>query len=591
MPARRRLLALPPLALRSMAIPSLAALAVAACATAPAGPSPAARIAANAAAPQGSGDTSPYGLFLAGQAAVNGGHGATAAAYFGRAASLDPGAGAHLLDARAFSASLLAGDVKRASAIAPVDPAAEPAIRHLGALTRGVEALAEGDARGAHAILTGPDVGAPHQGAAALLAPWAAAAAGDVAGATVHPVIAGEPIAQFFASLDQGKLYERFRRYDEAETAFRSLIARGDPGGLASLNLGELLERRGRAGEAVAIYDQAIARNPGDAALIEARDRAQAHKAPPPLPTIRQAAAEALIAPATVLMVQKQEETALAYLRLALRLDPGRDEAWMLVGDIMTDIGDLDAARAAYLTPKRGSDEFVAARGKLAWSYQGAGNKEAALKIARDAVAAAPGSQDAGSTLADLLRADERYDDSAQVLDRLIAERGETADWRLLYMRAVDFQESGRWADAERDLSAALKQRPDEPELLNFLGYSWIDRGENLPAAMVMVKKAVDLEPQSGAMLDSLGWGYYRLGDYKTAVEKLEAAVAIEAGDPDVNNHLGDAYWRVGRLTEARFQWSRVLTLEPTAKLRAEVEAKLKSGLDGAARPARVAGS
>ncbi len=156
-------------------------------------------------------------------------------------------------------------------------------------------------------------------------------------------------------------------------------------------------------------------------------------------------------------------------------------------------------------------------------------------------------------------------------------------------MRAVDLQESGRWNEAERDLTAALKERPDEPELLNFLGYSWIDRGEKLPQALAMVKKAVDLDPRSGAMLDSLGWGYYRLADFPKAVEELEAAVAIEAGDPDVNNHLGDAYWRVGRLDEARFQWRRVLTLEPTAKLKAEVEMKLRSGLDAA--PAQLVGS
>jgi Flp pilus assembly protein TadD len=97
-----------------------------------------------------------------------------------------------------------------------------------------------------------------------------------------------------------------------------------------------------------------------------------------------------------------------------------------------------------------------------------------------------------------------------------------------------------------------------------------------------MVQKAVNADPKSGAMLDSLGWGYYRLGDYQAAVDKLETAVAIEAGDPDVNNHLGDAYWKVGRKVEARFQWNRVLTLEPTAKLKSEVETKLKAGLDPA---------
>ncbi|MEP6967117.1 MAG: tetratricopeptide repeat protein [Pseudomonadota bacterium] len=576
MPSLRILLAVIPLAgLCACATRSLDAAAV-----------PGARFAGSRSATDSS-----YGLFLAGQAAINGGRGEAASAYFARAAALEPGADARFLDSRAFSAALLAGDVRKAAVLAPTGVSPEPGAVHLGAIVRGAEALAEGDGKRARAALTGPDVGAPHQGVAALLAPWAAAAAGDAEGAIVHPVIAGEPISQFFANLDQGKLFEHARRYDEAETAFRSLIASGDPGGIASINLGELLERRGRGAEAVAIYDRALARNPADGALMAARTRAASHGAPPALPSIRQSAAEALIAPATILIIQKQQEMALAYLRLALRLDPGRDEAWTLVGDIMSNIGDLDAARAAYRMPKSGSDQYIAARGKLAWTYQTAGDKDSALRIARETFGAAPANLDAATALADLLRADERYDDSVKVLDRLIADQGDHADWRLLYMRAVDFQQSDRWAEAERDLAAALKLRPDEPELLNFLGYSWIDRGEKLPQAMAMVKKAVDLNPRSGAMLDSLGWGYYRLGDYKTAVEKLEAAVVLEAADPDVNNHLGDAYWRAGRRVEAQFQWHRVLTLSPTAKLRAEAEDKLQRGLDRSLSPAIVAGS
>jgi tetratricopeptide (TPR) repeat protein len=533
---------------------------------------------------------SAYGLFLAGEAAVNKGQGATAAAYFDRAAGLDPGEPAAFLDTHAFSALLLAGDITRAAANAPTDPSVEPVIRRLGALTQGVEALASGDPKRAYAKLAGPDVGAPYEGVAQLLAPFAAAAAGDFRAATVHPVIEGEPIAQFYASLDQGKLYEHFHHDDEAETAFRALITGGDPGGIASLALGALLERRGRSAEAAAIYATAMTRNPTDSSLDAARARALARKPPPPEPTIRQSAAEALVAPATVLIIQKQYEVGLAYLRLALRLDPGRDEAWVLVGDILGNIGDEDGARAAYMTPKAGTPEYLTARGKLAWSYQDAGEKDKALAIARAAHASAPTDQEAATTLADLFRADERYDESVKVLDPIIQKQGDRADWRLLYMRAVDLQESDRWADAERDLSRALAANPDEPELLNFLGYAWIDRGENLPRALAMVKKAVSLDPQSGAMVDSLGWAYYRLGDYRSAVEQLESAVVLEAGDAEINDHLGDAYWRVGRRTEAQFQWRRVLTLEPTPKLKASVEAKLKSGLDAPGSPS-IAGS
>jgi predicted Zn-dependent protease len=155
-------------------------------------------------------------------------------------------------------------------------------------------------------------------------------------------------------------------------------------------------------------------------------------------------------------------------------------------------------------------------------------------------------------------------------------------------MRAVDYQESDRWGLAEKDLVNALKQQPEEPELLNFLGYSWIDRGERLPEALAMVQKAVDNDPHSGAMVDSLGWAFYRLGRFREAVEKLEQAASMEAGDPEINDHLGDAYWRAGRPVEARFQWSFVLTLQPDAKLRAKIETKLRDGLP---EPPPVVGS
>ena len=252
----------------------------------------------------------------------------------------------------------------------------------------------------------------------------------------------------------------------------------------------------------------------------------------------------------------------------------------MLLGDILAGNGDDAGARAAYARVRPTSSQYVDARTKLAWSYQEAKDTDTALATARETLVQRPDDQDAAITLADLLRAEEHYDESAKVLDGLIPKTADAATWRLLYMRAVDYEESGHWEDAEKDLQAALKLRPDEPELLNFLGYSWGDRGVRLTEAMAMIQKAVDLQPQSGAMIDSLGWGYYRMGVYPMAVEKLEAAIVLEPGDPDVNNHLGDAYWRVGRKIEAGFQWRRVLTLDPPAKLRAEVEAKLTSGLD-----------
>jgi Flp pilus assembly protein TadD len=283
-----------------------------------------------------------------------------------------------------------------------------------------------------------------------------------------------------------------------------------------------------------------------------------------------------MLAPAASMINEKQLQLALAYLRLVLRLDPQRGEAWLMVGDLMEDAGEMEAARDAYARAKPGSTDYTVAQGKLAWTYQTAGDSETALKMAR--ALAAGGDPSARLTLADLLRVNDKQDEAVALLTSLIDER-KTPDWRLHYARGAAYQKIARWPEAEADLQAALKLRPDDPELLNYLGYLWIDRGEHLPQAMEMVKKAVASNPRSGAMIDSLGWAYYRLGDFKMAVTYLEQAVELEAGDPEINNHLGDAYWRVGRQDEARFQWRRVLTLDPDAPIKADAEAKLARGL------------
>jgi Flp pilus assembly protein TadD len=254
---------------------------------------------------------------------------------------------------------------------------------------------------------------------------------------------------------------------------------------------------------------------------------------------------------------------------------------------VLSGAGDAEGARAAYQRPKPGSVAYAAAQSKLAWSHQQDGDPETALRVAQ--AAALSGDETARLTLADLLRANDRHAEAVEILSTLIAEKPD--DWRLLYARGVSYERMKDWPKAEADLLAALKLEPDDPELLNYLGYSWIDRGERLAEALAMVEKAVATNPKSGAMVDSLGWAHYRLGDYKKAVETLERAVELEAGDPEINNHLGDAYWRVGRRDEAMFQWRRVLTLDPDERIKADAEAKLASGLgpDGPAPAPQVA--
>ena len=527
---------------------------------------------------------SPYGLFLAGEAAMNAGRSGEAAQFFDLARL---GADDATVAERAFTAAILAGDIDKAAALAPQGDDASEAARRLGKLVVAVKALADGKGKEAEALFGGDNIQFPHKAAAALLGPWAAAQAGDVDGSLVRPQVGGDRVVAYFGQLGQAHLYERAKRYDEAETDFKAITSGAIHTTLASLAYAGFLERRGRRAEAIKIYDEALARTPDEPSLLTARARAAAGKAAPPAPTIKVGAAQAILGPASEMVAAKQNQFALAYLRLALRLDPKRDEAWVMVGDVLSGAGDNAAAREAYAKVKPGSEEFGAAQAKLAWTYQNGGEKETALKLARGG--AATGGVEARMTLADLLRADEQFAEAAQVLSGLIGE-AKSPDWRLLYARGVCYERLGRWPEAEADLKGALKLAPEEPELLNYLGYSWIDRGEHLKEALQMVERAVAADPRSGAMVDSLGWAYYRLGDYKKAVERLEQAVELEAGDPEINNHLGDAYWKVGRRDEATFQWRRVLTLQPDAKIKADAETKIASGAGPDGPPRKVAG-
>ncbi|MDB5458240.1 MAG: Tetratricopeptide 2 repeat protein [Caulobacter sp.] len=523
------------------------------------------------------GGRSAYGQFLAGQAALQDGRSRDAAGYFSVAEELDEDPG--VIAERTFTSALLAGEVRRAAAIAPQAETTAEAVKRLGALTRAVDLMSAGKGREAQAILRGPEIGFPHRSVAVLLAPWAAAQAGDAEGAIVRPELQGDRLVQFFGQLGQARLYERAKRYDEAETDYKALIGNQATADLFVLDYGAYLERRKRGPEAVALYDVALTRHPGGPALVEARARAAKRGAPPPMPTARQAASQAVVACAAAFVSERQAQFGLAYLRLALALDPQRADAWLLVGDLLGAGGDVDGAREALNRIPASAPEYSTAQAKLAWTYQAAGDGPGALKLAEQAVKAAPNEREAQIVLADILRANDRFAESAKVLDGVIGAEAAKPDWRLLYMRGIALDRAGRWDDAQTDLQAALKLNPDEPELLNFLGYSWIDRGERLDEAMAMVQKAVDARPQSGAMTDSLGWAQYRRGDYKAAVATLERAVELEPGDPDINGHLGDAYWRMGRRTEAQFQWRRVLSLEPDARQKAEAEAKLKDGL------------
>ena len=560
----------------AIAVAALAALS--ACATPPTG-GPGSTTTASAGPPDA--DASIYGLYLAGQAALDSGDSRSAAELFGKAADKQPNA-LYLKD-RVLTAALMAGDVQRAASLATSASDASQGDKVLGILAQTVEDIADGRGEQAYQRIVKVGDNQPGGSSLALLKPWAAAEAGRTDASVTMPAL-DDRLTRMVGSIDQGLLLERARKYPEAETTFKALMT--DRAGLSLVvaAYGPFLERRGRRQEAVALYDQMLASGPDDPELRIARARAASKAPPPPEPTIREGAAQALMVPAAVVLAGKEQEAGLIYLRLALRLDPNQSEAWLLVGDALNSLNDPDGARAAFAQVSPKSGHYVDARTRLAWSYQN-DDKEQALKIAQDTVQQRPDSQDAKLTLADLMRADDHFAESARLLDDVIGRAGDHAEWRLYYMRGVALERSGQWQGAEADLQKALQMQPTSPEVLNYLGYSWVNRGTHVQEGLKLIEKALALQPDEGAYVDSLGWAYYRLGDYKKSVGLLERAATLEAGDAEINDHLGDAYWRAGRHDEARFQWRAVLTMKPPADIKARAEIKLDSpdGVDAKA--------
>jgi len=192
------------------------------------------------------------------------------------------------------------------------------------------------------------------------------------------------------------------------------------------------------------------------------------------------------------------------------------------------------------------------------------------------------------NAIAGLMRRHKRFAESIDYYSKIISEikNPRKRDWTYWYARGTSYERISKWPEAERDLLKAMELHPDQPLILNYLGYSWVDQNKNLDRGLELITRAVQLKPDDGYIVDSLGWAYYRLGRYREAVEHLEQAVELRPSDPILNDHLGDALWRVNRKREARFQWQWALTLDPAKKSIEAIRKKLLVGLpDPAASP------
>nr|WP_313521437.1 tetratricopeptide repeat protein [Brevundimonas diminuta] len=519
---------------------------------------------------------SAFGLYLAGRNALTSGESAVGADYLSRVYALTPEQ--PRVREQAFTAALLAGDLDEAGRIAPTDPEVSPVIVQAGRLVQAVQAYAGGDARRADALLRDAPVGEPHDRAGFYVQGWIAAAAKDWDRALALPPADFDPVSAMVARANRARLLEQRRRYDEADAEWRDLTSHAITGALFRQPYGEFLERRGRRDDALVQYDAAITAGTADRRVIQGRERVLAKGRPPALPNFRQGAAQALRTAADQMIAQRAHEFGVVYLRLAQNLDPN-DNTQLLIGQTLIQGGIEPAGRAALAEVSEASPAlYAAARIQTAISLGKAGRDEEALVELRRAAAARPDEAGVAYMLAGQLMQMERHEAALELLNGPLLN---TADqgFEVHFLRGAAYESLDRDTEAEAELWAALQMQPDNPTLLNYLGYLWVDTGTRVQEGSAMIARAHAAEPKDGNIQDSLGWAQYRQGQYEAAVVNLEGAVDKEPANAEINDHLGDAYWAVGRQREAGFQWNRVLTLEVDDKRRGEVEAKLRDRL------------
>ena len=518
---------------------------------------------------------SAYGLYLSGRIATYRGHREAGAELLALSQSLTPEQ--PRLGSEAFLASLFSGDIDAVVRLSPF--VAENALfAGAGRLAALVQSLRDGRGPDALALMQGEPFGDPYGPVASYLLPSVAAAGGDWDTA-LRPVEAPTSNTAGLVLRDQrAQLLELQGRFDEAEAEYRDLLAAADGARLFRIHYGAFLERRGRREDALAVYAEALAGDDPDPRALAAGRRMRRRGPAPVLPTVQQIAADALAFAAMETSQVDIHELSAIYLQFASALHPD-DTLTLRLAESLDQAHQDEAARAAFARVSPSNPiVYAGAQLGLGVSLVGEERHEEALDAFVRADGAAPDQVVVSLLLARQYFNLERYEEALDVLNRPTVNTAEQSA-EVRFERGRTLEQLGRIEEAEAELWAALQMAPDNPVLLNHLGYLWVDSGRRVEQGAEMIARAFAADPRNANIQDSLGWAQYRRGHYESAVETLEEAVAKQPANAEINDHLGDAYWQVGRHREAGWQWNRVLTLEPEPERRAEVEQKLLRGL------------
>lgn len=349
------------------------------------------------------------------------------------------------------------------------------------------------------------------------------------------------------------------------------------------------IARGGHSGDAIQVYeafDQILPNHPIIAAALA--DLKAGKLLEPLVKTAEQGAAEVLYGLGAAGGRQGDELAAMIYLRLALYLAPQNGLAVITLADIYERIKQNEQAIDVYELVRENDPLRTTADIQTGLILEALGRPEEAANYLKRIVDEHPKDDDALSALGNLQRAHKQYAEAIETYTRALNEtsKPEKANWPLYYFRGISYEREKKWPLAEADFKQALKLFPDQPLVLNYLGYSWVDKGVNLDEAFAMLHRAVELHPTDGYIVDSLGWANYKLGRYEEAVKELERAIDLKASDPVINDHLGDAYWRVGRKLEAHFQWNHARDLDPEPEDKIKILRKIDQGLEEEENPA-----
>jgi tetratricopeptide (TPR) repeat protein len=418
---------------------------------------------------------------------------------------------------------------------------------------------------------------------ATLLSAWSLVGGGDPKGAVAAiDRLSGADWYAIFKELHAGMISDLAGNKKEAGKRFEHAY-KLDPTALRVVQAyGSWLSRNASTKEALAVFetfDKALPRHP---LVVDAMNKLKAgEKLPPLIGNAQAGGAEALYGLGASLGRRGGEDLGLVYLQLSLALEPNHPLALLALADLYESLKKPELAIKAYEHVPPSSPLHRNAAIQMASNLDSLDRAAEAEKHLGALIKDHPDDLEAVVALGNVQRGHKKFAECADTYAKAVAlvPQPEKANWVLFYFRGICYERSHKWPKSEADLQQALKLFPEQPHVLNYLGYSWIDQGVHLDEGMDMIKRAVQQRPDDGYIVDSLGWAYFRTGNYEEAVKQLERAIELKPEDPTINDHLGDAYWRIGRTLEANFQWAHARDLKPDPEDLPKIEAKLKNGL------------